>query len=88
MLYRSKFKFSYLFISNKGKTSYKKLDHNIFKFPGTEYIVPVEGVYYIFPLWLNKIAIQKSINLGIPGRVMLHPHELDPDPPKFKVNLE
>ena len=25
----------------------------IFKFPGTEYIVPVEGVYYIFPLWLN-----------------------------------
>jgi hypothetical protein len=28
-------------------------DHNIFKFPGTEYIVPVEGVYYIFPLWLN-----------------------------------
>ena len=32
LIYRSKFKFSYLFISNKGKTSYKKLDHNIFKF--------------------------------------------------------
>ena len=28
-------------------------DHNIFRFPGTEYVVPVEGVYYIFPLWLN-----------------------------------
>tara|TARA_Y100001963_G_scaffold65907_1_gene91842 strand:- start:43992 stop:44765 length:774 start_codon:yes stop_codon:yes gene_type:complete len=25
----------------------------IFRFPGTEYIIPEEGVYYIFPLWLN-----------------------------------
>ena len=31
-------------------------DHNIFRFPGTEYIVPVEGVYYIFPLWLNHLV--------------------------------
>ena len=28
-------------------------DMSIFKFPGTEYIVPKEGVYYLFPLWLN-----------------------------------
>ncbi len=28
-------------------------DQTIFKFPGTEYLVPKEGVYYLMPLWLN-----------------------------------
>ena len=32
LIYRSKFKFSYLFFSNRRKTSYKKLDHDIFEF--------------------------------------------------------
>ena len=52
--------------------------------------LPVCGGVYLrlFPLGLNKIAIRKSNNSGIPGRVMLHPHELDLDPPRFKVNLE
>jgi len=52
--------------------------------------LPVCGGVYLrlFPLWLNKIAIRKSNNSGIPGRVMLHPHELDPNPPRLKVNFE
>ena len=47
------------------------------------------GVYLrLFPLWINKIAIRKSNSSGVPGRVMLHPHELDSDPPRLKVNIE
>ena len=52
--------------------------------------LPVGGGLYLrlFPLWLNKLAIQRFNNSGFPGGVMLHPHELDPNPPRLKVNLE
>ena len=47
------------------------------------------GVYLrVFPLWMHKWAINRSNNLGFPGSVMLHPHELDPDPPIIKMGLE
>jgi hypothetical protein len=47
------------------------------------------GVYLrLFPLWLNKMAISMSNNSGIPDRVMFHPHELDPDSPRLKMNLK
>jgi len=47
------------------------------------------GVYLrVFPLWMHKWAINRSNNLGFPGSVMLHPHELDPDPPIIKIGLE
>ena len=51
--------------------------------------LPVGGGVYlrVFPLWLHKLAIRRSNNTGLPGSVMLHPHELDPDPPRLKVNL-
>jgi hypothetical protein len=31
-------------------------DSVIFKFPQTEFIIPEEGVFYIFPLWLNHVV--------------------------------
>ncbi|MBL7085899.1 MAG: polysaccharide deacetylase family protein [Candidatus Cloacimonetes bacterium] len=52
--------------------------------------LPVCGGVYLrmFPFWLHKLAIHKSNISGFPGHVMLHPHELDPNPPRLKVSLE
>lgn len=52
--------------------------------------IPLGGGIYlrIFPLWLNKLAINRTNNSGFPGRVMLHPHELDPNPPILNVSFD
>ena len=49
--------------------------------------IPVaNGVYMrLFPNVLTRLAFEFDKNLGIPGRVMLHPHELDENPPKVSV---
>ena len=52
--------------------------------------LPVGGGVYlrIFPMWLNKYAIRRTNNSGFPAGIMLHPHELDPSPPRLKVSFE
>ena len=52
--------------------------------------IPVGGGIYLrlMPFWINRLAFNQDNKSGIPGRVMLHPHELDPKPPKLKVPFE
>ena len=52
--------------------------------------LPVCGGIYLrlFPFWLNKLSIDIENKSGWPGRVMLHPHELDEHPPRLKINFE
>ena len=55
-----------------------------------KYKIPVGGGIYLrlMPFWFNRLAFKKDEKKGLPGRVMLHPHELDPRPTKLKVPFE
>lgn len=80
---RSFYKIS--FSNNRSIIEYPPQTLNIFKVR-----IPVgSGVYLrIFPFWVHRLALNRENNQGLPGRVMLHPHELDPNPPKLKVPIE
>ena len=46
------------------------------------------GVYMrLFPNWFSKLSFNLDNKKGLPGRAMLHPHEMDANPPKLSVPL-